>query len=76
MKPTAVNAYILQKLGFPHPIDYDVKPDGSLAVIDSNGQKFVIPYKDYSLLLDETAVKSVPKKTKSTTKPQSSSLTD
>ena len=76
MKPTTITPLILQKLGFPHPMDYDVKPDGTLAVIDSNGQKFVIPYKDYSLLLDEPAVKSVPKTTKSTTKTQSSSITD
>ncbi len=56
MKPTTITPLILQKLGFPHPMDYDVKPDGTLAVIDYNGQKFVIPYKDYSALLSESNV--------------------
>ena len=54
MKPSTITPIILQKLGFPHPMDYDVKPDGTLAVIDYNGQKFVIPYKDYSALLSES----------------------
>lgn len=54
MKPSHITPLVLAKLGFPSPMDYDVKPDQSLAVIDSNGQKFVIPYKDYAALLPET----------------------
>ena len=42
---------VLAKLGFPKPLDYDVKPDGSLAVVDSNGQKYVLPKKDWEGLI-------------------------
>ena len=62
MKPNTINANVLQKLGFPHPMDYDVKPDGALAVIDANGQKFVIPFKDYSALLSESNATTPAKK--------------
>ena len=44
---------VLAKLGFPKPLDYDVKPDGSLAVIDSNGQKYVLPKKDWERLVGD-----------------------
>lgn len=74
MKPTTITPLILQKLGFPHPIDYDVKPDGTLAVIDYNGQKFVIPYKDYSALLSESDV-TVTATKKRRASPASSPLT-
>ncbi len=60
MKPSRITPLVLAKLGFPSPMDYDVKPDQSLAVIDSNGQKFVIPYKDYAALLPETKTNTAP----------------
>ena len=46
MKPKNLTPIVLSKLGFPRPLAYDVKLDGSLAVIDSNGQKYVLPKKD------------------------------
>jgi len=49
---------ILAKLGFPKPLDYDVKPDGSLAVVDSNGQKYILPKKDWEGLVN---TESLPK---------------
>jgi len=42
---------VLAKLGFPKPLDYDVKPDGSLAVVDNNGQKYILPKKDWEGLI-------------------------
>ena len=49
---------VLAKLGFPKPLDYDVKPDGSLAVVDSSGQKYVLPRKDWEGLVN---TESLPK---------------
>jgi len=53
MKPKNLTPIVLAKLGFPRPLDYDVKLDGSLAVIDSNGQKYVLPKKDWERLVGD-----------------------
>ena len=53
MKPKSLTPLVLAKLGFPKPLDYDVKPDGSLAVVDSNGQKYILPKKDWEGLVND-----------------------
>lgn len=52
LKPENLTPVVLAKLGYIHPIDYDVKSDGQLVVIDKTGRKFKLPKKDYENLLE------------------------
>lgn len=52
MKPSTLTPLVLEKLGFPTPLDYDIKPDGLLVVVDAAGRKYSLPRKDYESLLD------------------------
>lgn len=53
MKPSTLTPLVLEKLGFSTPIDFDIKPDGLLVVVDSSGRKYSLPRKDYEDLLSE-----------------------
>lgn len=53
MKPENLTPDVLAKLGFSDPIDYDVKSDGLLVVIDKSGCKFKMPKLDYENLLGD-----------------------
>jgi len=52
LKPSTLTPQVLEKLGFSNPLDYDIKPDGLLVVVDSTGRKYSLPRKDYEDLLD------------------------
>ena len=52
MKPSTLTPLVLEKLGFSKPLDYAIKPDGLLVVVDSTGRKYSLPRKDYEILLD------------------------
>ncbi len=53
MKPENVTYLVLAKLGFADPVDFDVKSDGELVVLDKTCQKYKFSKKDYENLLDE-----------------------
>lgn len=64
MKPNNLTPVVLAKLGFEKPIDFDVKPDGWLVVLDYNGQKYSLPKKDWEPSLVEGTVEvEKPKRT-------------
>jgi len=55
LKSQTLSHVVLAKLGFSNPLDYDIKPDGLLVVVDSTGRKYSLPRKDYEDLLDAPA---------------------
>jgi hypothetical protein len=59
MKPEFLTTQILEKLGFSDPVDFDVKPDGELVVLDRTYQKYKFSKKDYENLLDEKTLEEV-----------------
>lgn len=54
MKPENLTFPVLAKLGFAHPIDYDVKSNGLLVVLDKSGRKYQLPKEDYENLLEDS----------------------
>lgn len=53
MKPDFLTPEVLEKLGFSDPVDFDVKDDGELVVLDRTYQKYKFSKKDYGNLLDD-----------------------
>ena len=52
MKSINLTTQVLAKLGFSNPLDYDIKSDGLLVVVDAAGRKYSLPRKEYESLLD------------------------
>jgi len=53
VKPENVTYLVLAKLGFVDPVDFDVKSDGELVVLDRTCQKYKFAKKDYENLLED-----------------------